>query len=330
MQLNDRQNILIVDDDQTHARILEGVVNKMGFNTFVAVGGEEALEEAEERIFDMVLLDVMMPEMDGFETCKRIKTFPAYQEVPVIFITSLNDIQNKIKGFKVGAADYITKPIQQDEVKARVTTHIRLYQLQKEMRMEIKFCQQLKDQLEERSAQLERNNKTLRFLTGIDDLTHIANRYLLDESLKREWARALREQQYIGLMFLAIDQFSDYIHAYGGELGKTCLQKVASVIKEALKRPGDLAGRYTKEYFMAVLPNTPHEGAIHVAKIIQKTIQAIQIEHSEFFPHKHLTLSLGIVCLIPQQEYSIHEFFKSSTEALQNAKDNGYGQIIIK
>lgn len=144
--------ILLVDDNPTNLKVLSEAMANSGWTILVATNGDRAIKQAEYANPDLILLDIMMPEIDGFETCSRLKENPQTQDIPVIFMTALNDTGNKVKGLNIGAVDYITKPFQQQEVLARVGVHLRLSSLTKKLSEQNELLEQ---RVEERTAKLK-------------------------------------------------------------------------------------------------------------------------------------------------------------------------------
>ncbi|MDP2903378.1 MAG: diguanylate cyclase, partial [Methylovulum sp.] len=233
--------ILIVDDDPTNVRILAEILNPF-YRIKVANNGADALEVAQRDQPDLILLDVMMPEMDGFEVCRRLKANSQTQKIAVIFVTAKNTSADEEFGLNLGAVDYITKPFIISIVKARVSTHIRLKQ----------------------QADL------LESLALLDGLTHISNRRRFDETLASEWKRAKRDETPLSLLMIDIDNFKQYNDFHGHGAGDICLQRVAAELSKALSRPGDLVARYGGEEFVVILPDTPLNAALQIAESLRE------------------------------------------------------------
>lgn len=308
--------LLIVDDTPHNIKLLFEFLNNYGFEILVAEDGKDALEIAQEEQPNLILLDVLMPGMDGFETCRYLKDNPNTHNIPVIFMTALSDTLNKVKAFKLGAVDYITKPFQQEEVLARVNTHLTIRYLQKELETQKEALQQLNQELER--------------LATLDSLTKLANRRRLDEYLQREWRRALREQIPLSLILCDIDYFKPYNDTYGHQAGDDCLQQVAEAINHAASRPGDLAARYGGEEFTVILPNTPGEGAMRVAYLIQNHLQSLKLIHPNSEVNPYVTLSMGVSSTIPTTTGSPDTLIQMADRALYEAKEQGRNRIIFK
>jgi len=311
-----QDTLLIVDDTPENIAVLFNFLSGHGFKILVAENGEDALENAQDEHPDLILLDVIMPGIDGFETCRRLKSNPPTQEIPVIFITALSDTLDKVKAFKLGAVDYITKPFQQEEVLARVNTHLTIRKLQNE--------------LQAQKAALEKANLELQRLATLDSLTQLANRRRLDEYLQREWRRAVREQTPLSLILCDIDYFKNYNDSYGHQAGDDCLQQVAEALSRTVKRASDLVARYGGEEFTVILPNTPVEGAMQIACLIQQNLQALKIVHPQSAVNEYVTLSIGVSNTVPTPQDSPEKLINVADNALYEAKREGKNRIILK
>jgi len=201
--------ILVVDDSPTNLAVFSSTLRNAGFKVRVAVDGVNAIAQAVYDPPGLILLDVNMPKIDGFETCTKLKSNPITCDIPIIFITAFSDYEDKLKGFSLGAVDYITKPFQAEEALARVRIHLKL-----------RFLTQI---VAEQAAELQIANQELQRLTIIDDLTQIANRRRFNEYLKQEWQRSQREQEPLSLILCDVDYFKLYNDTYGHQAGDVCL-----------------------------------------------------------------------------------------------------------
>ncbi len=311
-----QDTLLIVDDTPENIAVLFNFLSGHGFKILVAENGEDALENAQDERPDLILLDVIMPGIDGFETCRRLKSNPPTQEIPIIFITALSDTLDKVKAFKLGAVDYITKPFQQEEVLARVNTHLTIRKLQNELQAQ-------KEALEKANLELQR-------LATLDSLTQLANRRRLDEYLQREWRRATREQTPLSLILCDIDYFKNYNDSYGHQAGDDCLQQVAEALSRTVKRTSDLVARYGGEEFTVILPNTPVEGAMQIAGLIQQNLQTLKIVHPDSVVNEYITLSIGVTSTVPTPQDTPEKLINMADNALYEAKREGKNRIILK
>lgn len=301
--------ILIVDDNPTNLSVLSIALKAAGYRTRVAMDGESAIEQIQADAPELILLDVQMPGIDGFETCLRLKANPTTQDIPIIFITASVDLDNKVKGLSIGAVDYITKPFQQEEVLARVRVHL-----------ELRFLTQ---KVQEQAIALQQANQELHRLANLDGLTEVANRRRFDEYFDQEWRRSGRDQIPLSLILCDIDYFKNYNDHYGHQAGDACLRKVARAISETLHRPADLVARYGGEEFAIILPNTPLEGAVHMAELLQIQIEQLGILHAQSRVSSYVTLSLGISSQVPKPFQENHTLIAATDKALYLAKSEG-------
>ncbi len=263
--MQDNFSILLVDDDPTVIGLLGTILQEFGRLRF-ATSGEEALRMALQSIPDLVLLDIEMPGMSGFEVCKAMKEMPLLMDVPIIFITSHEDDEHEVTGLALGASDFITKPPRAPQVVARVRMHLRM--------------KQMADALRNAAYQ--------------DGLTQIANRRQFEETLQREWLRAQRQGSPTALLMIDIDAFKKYNDHYGHPAGDRCLQAVAQTIQKAVHRPADLAARYGGEEFAVLLPDTDSCGARYLALHLLQAVSALRLPHAGSPVADHVTLSIGV------------------------------------
>lgn len=300
--------ILLVDDVPTNLDILLQLLEPLGCQLLVANNGEKALKVARQTLPDLVLLDIMMPPgIDGYEVCARLRADQATADIPVIFLSALDDIDRKIKGFDVGGVDYVSKPFQSGEVLARVTTHLRLRRVQKE---------------------LQEANEKLARLAAEDGLTGLANRRRLDEHVHAHWYQSAREQLSFALILCDVDCFKLYNDHYGHQSGDECLRAVAQAIKGALKRPIDLVGRYGGEEFLIVLPNTDLAGAQVVAGEIAAAVRGLALAHEKSTAGRVVSLSVGVAASRPEPDQTPSDLIRKADEALYEAKRQGRNRVV--
>lgn len=289
--------ILIVDDEKANLKVLSDLLKDEAEIT-LAKTGEQAIEKAKNYHPDLILLDVVMPGMDGFEVISRLKSLEQLQSIPIIFITGLTDQAFEEKGLNLGACDYILKPFHARIVKARVRMHL----------------------------QLVKQRKMLEDLALIDPLTAIANRRKYNEMLDIEWRSAMRNDDWLSIAMLDIDKFKDFNDRYGHAIGDEVLYKVASTIAQQLNRSRDFVARYGGEEFVVLMPNTEREGAERIAEQIRCAVANINI--SEWVGDDlSLTLSIGGVTLKPTKQMDVEKVVDDADKLLYQAKSNGRNQI---
>lgn len=289
-----RARILIVDDQRLNVQLLTDIL-KDHYELAIASDGERAIELCERRPPDLVLLDVQMPGLDGYETCRRLKNNAATREIPVIFVTARDSVEDQIRGLDAGAVDFITKPVHAPIVQARTRTHILLKQ----------------------------HADRLRELALTDTLTGVANRRSFDERLRAEWRRCQRSRTPIALIMIDVDHFKLYNDTYGHQAGDYCLQQICTAMKASLRRPGDLLCRYGGEEFACLLPETPLGQAMRKAEELGDAVQRLAIPHSSSSPIKVVTISRGVAALVPGMDSHARELVKIADEMLYQAKHAG-------
>ncbi len=316
-------NILVVDDIPDNVDLLYRLLKQKGFNVTTAHSGEEALSIVLNCLPDLILIDIGMPYMDGYEVCQVLKANPRTKDIPIIFVTAFDQILNKVKAFEIGGVDYITKPFETAEVLARVELHLSLRRLQQQLEAQNELLRrEVRDRVAIESA-LQAANQELQRLAHQDSLTQIANRRCFDLCLNQEWRRLMREVQPLSLILCDVDFFKSYNDTYGHQAGDNCLRRIASAIATAIKRPGDVVARYGGEEFVLILPNTPALGALHVAQEIQKAVRALELAHIGSQISPYVTLSMGVTAVIPKANLSSMSLIAAADRALYKAKSSG-------
>jgi two-component system, cell cycle response regulator len=470
--------ILVVDDVTLNLKILRAILEPIGYKVSFATGGQQALATIKSAKPDIILLDLIMPNMDGLEVCRVLKSEPELAEIPVIFLTASQEKEHLLQAFELGAVDYVTKPFNKLELLARINTHLTLkhYQdcLQKQTEQEklrsniiysigrslnlnhilrttvseisyffqidkvtlfefkdlykakilaestskiskleieediqedlswinqqfcfsessrfklidnindsslsplhldflrardvktelivpvyqqdylwgtliahhcqdhhswsmdeIKLLSELVEQLEIAIQQsqlyqkLDTAYQELQRLAHTDSLTEVANRRQFDQYISQEWFRLKREQKYLSLIMCDVDYFKFYNDFYGHPSGDVCLQKIAKILYESIKRPADLVARYGGEEFALILPHTTLEGAVNIAEKIQQAIDDLKIPHIQSQVKQHITLSMGIATIIPHENSTVNDLIAAADKALYVAKANGRNQ----
>lgn len=258
-------SILLVDDDPTVITVLGQVLQEYGRVRF-ACTGPEALRMMQQFSIDLVLLDIELPGMNGFDVCATMKAAPQLAEIPVIFITGHDDVALEVKALQLGAADFVTKPPRPAQVSARVALQLRLHEM----------------------------NKELRKAAATDPLTGVANRRHFDEALQREWLRTQRTGAPLSLMMIDVDYFKSYNDAYGHPEGDACLRAVAHALGRIVHRPADLLARYGGEEFAVLLPDTHGRGGCSVARYAVQEVRSAQLPHARSLSGTHVSVSVGV------------------------------------
>ncbi|MBF0158325.1 MAG: diguanylate cyclase [Magnetococcales bacterium] len=301
--------ILVVDDEPINIELIADIFSE-GHEVLFAMTGEKALEIATAELPDVILLDVMMPGIDGYEVCRRLKEQPATSRIPIIFITSLDDVGSETRGLELGAMDYVTKPFSPAVVKMRVKNMIGL-----------------KQACDRNLTELSRTCEQLNNLTVIDDLTGLSNRSHFDRLLAKEHARLIRSGAKLSLILLDIDHFTAFNHAYGPISGDSCLRQVARVIDDVIVRAADTAARYDGEKFACILPETGLEGALVIAEKIRRGILLRAIPHKESMTAGYVTASFGVVTVQCAAKKSVAFILTQAETQLGKAKSTGRNRI---
>lgn len=309
-----QQKILIIDDTPANIQIMHTVLGN-AYSTFFATSGREGITLAQKELPDLILLDIMMPGMDGYAVCRELKADPLTGQIPIIFITAMTHIEDEMKGLELGAIDYITKPFSPPIVKARVKNHLEL--------------KRHRDLLEKVTIELDQKNLALNLLAREDALTGLANRRYFDEVLATEITRAQRSRQLLSLILCDVDFFKSYNDHYGHVAGDKCLQAIGQVLLRTFKRSSDLPARYGGEEFAVVFPDTPPGNAGLLAEKLRQGIMAEAIPHAFSAAAKVVTLSFGVVEAQPNRERNAEWYIKEADKALYRAKESGRNQIDI-
>ncbi|MES2530176.1 MAG: diguanylate cyclase [Pseudomonadota bacterium] len=263
--MKERAVILIVDDEISNIEIMNAALED-DYEICFATSGEQAIEVARSVLPDLVLLDVLMPGIDGYEVCRTLKGDRLLADVPVIFTTGLDDEDAEAKGLSLGAIDYVTKPIQPMVLRARVRNHIEL--------------KRLRDQLAQMAV--------------TDALTGLSNRRRLEQTLDVETAKLARTGEWLSVLMVDIDFFKLFNDTYGHPAGDRCITMVASALSRAVRRASDLTARYGGEEFACVLPGTDSDAALTIAREIHAQVISLGIPHTGSTISSHVTVSIGI------------------------------------
>ena len=296
------QTVLIVDDQPSNVQALAKLIKEEA-RVQVANNGEKALAIATGNSPpDLILLDIEMPDLDGYEVCRRLKEDTSSGDTPVIFVTARDSASDEEKGLLLGAVDYIAKPFHPPIVRARVRTHL----------------------------ELKRKTAMLEAVAWIDGLTDIPNRRYFDEVLAKEDRRLQREGLSLAVIMMDVDNFKAFNDHYGHGAGDACLQRVAQAVKGVAGRPGDLVARYGGEELVALLPGTDAPGALEVAERFRKAVADLAIPHADSNAAEVVTLSLGVAELTPDTgEAGGIQLLHQADEALYKAKTEGRNRVAI-
>jgi len=293
-------SILIVDDQPIIIKTLTAIL-KEDYHIVITTSGEKAIEicNRDEKP-DLVLLDINMPGMDGYEVCRKLKSSKLTKRIPIIFVTSKTEPEEEEKGFLLGASDYIVKPFIPAVVRVRVRNQI----------------------------QSKKYVDLLSELAFEDPLTAISNRRTYQDMLPKTWRQSIRERKEISLIMFDIDHFKAYNDHYGHGAGYECLRKVAHVLKDSAKRPLDLVARYGGEEFVVILYDTDREGAKIVAEKTLQKVAELNIPHEKSPIAPYVTISAGSASMQPTRADEPEELVKRADQALYHAKEQGRNRAL--
>ncbi|ABZ83174.1 two component diguanylate cyclase [Heliomicrobium modesticaldum Ice1] len=313
--------ILIIDDAEDTRLYLQAVLASDGFEVYATASAQEALAHLQDRpSIDLILLDVIMPGIDGIELCQQIKSDAAWRDVPVIMVTALTNIEDLDRAFAAGAMDYIMKPVKKRELLARIRSALAL-------KTEMDRRKEREEELLRVTAELEEAVRKLQNLSSLDGLTGLANRRRFDEYLASEWKRAIRNGTPISLILFDIDWFKPYNDTYGHIQGDDCLKAIASLMPKVVRRSSDLVCRYGGEEFAVILPDTSQEGALAVAESIREALSEAGIEHRQS-PLDRVTVSVGVATAYPSPSSEPVTLIGYADEALYEAKRQGRNRTV--
>ncbi len=306
-----RQTVLVIDDTPMNIRVLSELLMD-DYEVLFATSGADGLKRALSELPDLILLDIMMPGMDGYEVCQRLKSDPLTADIPVVFVTALSQDADEARGLEYGAIDYIVKPITPAIALARIRNHLKM----------------------------KRYQDLLTSQALLDGLTGIPNRRRFDTILKQEWQRARRTGSKLSLLMIDIDHFKLYNDHYGHLAGDDCLRAVAKAMSQTMQRGGDTVARYGGEEFACILADTSETGAAAVAGRILKAIVDLQLPHKTSPVAPVLTVSIGGCTAWPEQDNGIGDngaiqeqlehLVQCADKNLYRAKQAGRNQVICK
>ena len=295
--------ILVVDDVTKNLQLVMEILEQFGYSTTFALGGQQALDRLKTLKPDLILLDLMMPGINGLEVCEILKADPRLKDIPVIFLTASDDRDHVIQAFEKGAIDYVTKPFHSPELLARVKTHL--------------FLKQAQDELKAAYEALEQ-------LVVIDPLTEIANRRAIFAFGEQEFQRAKRYHNCFSLMMIDLDYFKKVNDTYGHFCGDQCLKLVAKTLTQSM-REVDQLGRFGGEEFTAILPETTLTDAITLAERLRESIATL----CPVIDNQMMNLSISIgVTTYQKTDESVNDVFRRADKFLFQAKEQGRNKIV--
>ncbi len=308
-------NILIVDDTPNNLSVLRQMLTEQGHRVRPAISGEIALKTVRADLPDLILLDIVMPEMNGYEVCRHLKAQDETKEIPIIFISALNEMEDKIRAFSEGGVDYISKPFHSEEVLARVSTHLTL-SFQK------KALERQNQELKEKNALILEQTEALKKMAAKDFLTGLSNRRDFIEKAKHEETRFSRTRRPFAVILLDIDHFKRVNDTYGHECGDIVLKGVAERLENELRQQ-DVVARWGGEEFICLLSETDLTGAMHVADKIRVSIS--RESHRCGTKKINVTVTLGVT--VYNGDVLLEECIAWADKALYQGKTDGRDRV---
>jgi two-component system cell cycle response regulator len=307
---NTQVKILIVDDTAENLDIAGNLLAKDQYDIYIADSGQMAIDLAANHVFDLILLDIMMPDIDGFETCKRLKQLPTLRQVPIIFLTARAEIDSVIQGFEIGAVDYIRKPFNPVELRARVRTHIEL--------------RKIREELEAQKLELEKALAYARSLARTDELTGLLNRREINTLIDYEIVRAERNKREFSVIIADIDFFKIVNDVHGHVVGDRVLQEISHLLSLNV-RAQDFVARWGGEEILILLPETSPTDAAELADRLRLTIGSYPFSIEDKI--LHLTMSFGVCGHVTGM--TLKTLLERADQALYKGKQNGRNQVVV-
>jgi diguanylate cyclase (GGDEF)-like protein len=297
-ELAQKGRILVVDDAVENVHLLRHVL-KSEHDVLFALDGIAALQVLRAEKPDLILLDAMMPGMDGWAVCAEMRASPDLADIPIIFVTALDSPQDETRALQSGAVDFITKPVNAAVVRARVRTHLTL----------------------------KRQSDLLRHMATTDGLTQVSNRRCFDESLIKEWRSCGRAHQSLAVVLADVDHFKAYNDHYGHQAGDNCLIAVARALKTAIGRPHDLVARYGGEEFVVLLPQEDLAGAQIIAERMLERVRGLALPHEKSSAAPFVTMSAGVAAIMPDDKSLPADLLAAADQRLYAAKAAGRNRV---
>ncbi|MES0349685.1 MAG: diguanylate cyclase [Desulfobacteria bacterium] len=297
--------ILIVDDSRLIAHVAKTMLTKRGHEIILAQDGKAGLEAAKSEKPDIILLDVIMPIMDGYEVCEHLKEDDSTKEIPIIMVTSKAEAADKVKGLELGALDYVTKPFDEGELIARVNIHLRLRELYEAV---------------------QEQNRQLQEMANRDGLTGLYNHRYFHEQLSQDFLRAKRYHENLSCVLFDIDFFKKFNDTYGHQTGDIVLKALASVVQRAT-RESDLSARYGGEEFALILYHTDGPAAYEAAERLRKMVESHEVQDNGNV--LRVTISVGVATFPHEKVHDSKELVDYADQALYKAKDNGRNRVEV-
>jgi diguanylate cyclase (GGDEF)-like protein len=321
--INEKVKVLLVDDIKANLISLKAVLDNEELDIYEALDGNSALRILMKQEIDLVLLDVQMPDINGFEVAQLMKENKRTAHIPIIFVTAISK-ENKyiFKGYDVGAVDYLFKPINNEILRSKVRVFVRLQQ-------QAKIIKAKTEELQDKVRQLEIAEKKLSNLARLDGLTGVYNRRAYDEIFEQNWKISIRNMSEISMLMIDIDDFKYFNDTYGHAQGDECLKSVVSAISDSVNRASDVVARYGGEEFAVILFDTGLSGASKVAENIRRNVENLNIKNNPQGSFKTVTVSIGVACMLPKIDIKREILLDRADQALYEAKESGKNKCLV-
>ena len=307
--------ILFADDSRTMRTTLGDQMRAMGHEIIEASEGRQAVELFQTQEPDLVVLDVDMPVMNGYETARQMRAISGNEWIPIIFLSGNVRDSDVAAGIEAGGDDYLAKPVSPVVLRAKIAAMQRITDM--------------RERLVQTTRELAGVNASLKEQSSQDSLTGIPNRRSFDAAFEQEWHHAARTGKPLALIMADVDHFKRYNDTYGHQRGDECLKAVASALRTAARRKVDLVARYGGEEFAMLLPDTPAVSALLVAGRLLESVRALRLPHQSSPTSDHVTMSLGVCSTVPRETLESHELVKVTDRALYEAKSKGRNQAVL-
>ncbi len=296
--------ILVIDDSKLIAHVAKNILTKQGHEVLLAEDGETGLDIAKDNKPDLILLDLILPGIDGYGVCERIKNDSTIKDIPVIMLTSKAEHADKVQGLELGASDYVTKPFDEGELIARVNTHLRIKELYESV---------------------QEKNRLLLEMANRDGLTGLYNHRYFQEAISKDFKKALRYKESLACVMFDIDHFKKFNDTYGHPVGDVVLKTLGELIKN-LMRDSDLAARYGGEEFALILYHTEEKDAYNIAERLRKTVEQHKFQAEDLV--LSVNISVGVACYYHPEILDAKTLIECADKALYKAKEGGRNKVV--
>ncbi len=296
-----KPKVLLVDDNPDYTDALQALLSTENLHCYAVNQSENVLPIANKWRPDLILLDVTMPRLSGYDICRQLKTNPMTRDITIIFITGMSEVGDEEKGLNLGAVDYVTKPFSASVLKARVRNHL----------------------------DLQSKTKQLKLLARVDRITNVYNRSHFEAMLAEEWNRCVRYARPVSLLLIGVDHFKSFNKAYGQARGDVCLKAIAETLHSGLRRAADRMARFDGDVFVVLLPESDAADALVVAEHLRSRVERRAIAHHHGSEHQAVTVSVGCCTMMPERDHTATGLVTIARDSLRRAKHAGYNRTVL-